>query len=81
MSDIIPGDIVAVNVQTVGRREGLVIGQHTDYAGRVILEVQFEPGEYYHAWYPTVTRIRRTTYYHHAPPVQRTRTIEKHIYY
>jgi hypothetical protein len=27
-----PGDIVAVNVQSAGRREGLVIGQHIDYA-------------------------------------------------
>ncbi|KAF9516783.1 hypothetical protein BS47DRAFT_1340414 [Hydnum rufescens UP504] len=79
MSDIIPGDVVAVNVQSVGRREGLVIGQHIDYAGRIILEVQFEPGDYYHAWYPTVTRIRRTTYIH--PPQPRTRTIEKHVYY
>ncbi|KAM5534437.1 hypothetical protein V8D89_011904, partial [Ganoderma adspersum] len=73
-----PGDIVAVSHQT-GRREGLVVGSHVDYAGRQVVEVQLEPGEIYHAWYPTVTRVRRTVSYLPAP--QRKRTIERTIYW
>ncbi|KDQ15416.1 hypothetical protein BOTBODRAFT_31746 [Botryobasidium botryosum FD-172 SS1] len=83
--EIIPGDIVAVNLQHHGRREGLVIGSHYDAAGRHIVEIQFEPGDHYHAWYPTVTRVRRTTYYHpehaHYGHVHRARAIEKHVYW
>ncbi|EJF62255.1 hypothetical protein BD309DRAFT_988862 [Dichomitus squalens] len=76
--DIVPGDIVAVSHQS-GRKEGLVIGSHIDYAGRQIVEVQLEPGEVYHAWYPTVTRVRRTVSY--LPSPQRKRTIERTIYW
>jgi len=58
------GDIVAVRHGIQGRQEGLVIGSHIDYAGRQIIEVQLEPGEIFHAWYPTVTRVRRTISHH-----------------
>ncbi|KAK1229264.1 hypothetical protein PQX77_007686 [Marasmius sp. AFHP31] len=40
--EIIPGDIVAVNHGYGGRREGLVVGSHMDYAGRQIIEVQLD---------------------------------------
>ncbi|KAI0758077.1 hypothetical protein C8Q74DRAFT_1319934 [Fomes fomentarius] len=76
--EIIPGDIVAVQ-HSSGRKEGLVVGSHLDYAGRQIVEVQLEPGEIYHAWYPTVTRVRRTVSY--LPTPQRKRTIERTIYW
>ncbi|RPD66802.1 hypothetical protein L226DRAFT_565587 [Lentinus tigrinus ALCF2SS1-7] len=76
--EIVPGDIVAVQHAT-GKREGLVVGSHVDYAGRQIVEVQLEPGEIYHAWYPSVTRVRRTVSYLPAP--QRKRTIERTIYW
>ena len=93
-----PGDIVAVNHGAYGRREGLVIGSHIDYAvcrllpiligffflmyaplviqGRQVVEVQFEPGEIYHAWYPSVTRVKRTIYTRPKP-----RTVERHVYW
>ncbi|KAH8982430.1 hypothetical protein EDB86DRAFT_3074207 [Lactarius hatsudake] len=74
--DITPGDIVTVNHGAYGRREGLVIGSHIDYAGRQIVEVQFEPGDVYHAWYPSVTRVKRTIYTRPKP-----RTIERHVYW
>ncbi|KAB5595412.1 hypothetical protein CTheo_1089 [Ceratobasidium theobromae] len=78
-TDIIPGDIVAVNVDH-GRREGLVVGHHYDALGRHIVEVQLEGyPSYYHAWYPTVTRIRRTTTYHQ--PAVRYRHVDRHVYY
>ncbi|KAF5366515.1 hypothetical protein D9757_012177 [Collybiopsis confluens] len=48
--DILPGDIVAVSHGIGGRREGLVIGSHVDYAGRQILEVQLDGADIYHAW-------------------------------
>ncbi|QRV72811.1 hypothetical protein RhiJN_00825 [Ceratobasidium sp. AG-Ba] len=77
-SDIIPGDIVAVNVQHT-RREGLVVGHHYDALGRHIVEVQIDGyPDYYHAWYPQVTRIRRSTVVH-AP--QRYRQVERHVYW
>ncbi|OCH94545.1 hypothetical protein OBBRIDRAFT_722559 [Obba rivulosa] len=74
-----PGDIVAVQHGQYGKKEGLVVGTHIDYAGRQILEVQLEPGEIYNAWYPTVTRVKRTISY--TRPVKNTRTIERHIYW
>ncbi|KAF8317820.1 uncharacterized protein EI90DRAFT_3133577 [Cantharellus anzutake] len=55
MSDVLTGDIVSVNLPTVGHREGRVIGQHIDYAGRLIVQVQFEPGNYYNAWWDAFT--------------------------
>ncbi|KAI0650373.1 hypothetical protein C8Q79DRAFT_943353 [Trametes meyenii] len=78
--DIVPGDIVAVQHSISGRREGLVVGSHVDYAGRQIVEVQLEPGEIYHAWYPTVTRVRRTIQYTRPAPAHK-RTIERTIYW
>ncbi|KJA29563.1 hypothetical protein HYPSUDRAFT_31482 [Hypholoma sublateritium FD-334 SS-4] len=74
---IVPGDIVAVRHGIKGRQEGLVIGSHFDYAGRQIVEVQLD-GELYHAWYPTVTRVRRTVSYSHP---ERRRTIERRVYW
>jgi len=74
--EIIPGDIVSVNHGAYGRREGLVIGSHIDYAGRQVVEVQFEPGEVYHTWYPSVTRVKRTIYTRPKP-----RTVERHVYW
>jgi len=83
--EIVPGDIVAVNHGTLGRKEGLVVGSHIDYAGRQVVEIQFEPGDLYSAWYPQVTRVRRTISY--TRPVQnhvqkhQQRTIERHVYW
>jgi hypothetical protein len=97
-----PGDIVAVNHGGYGRREGLVVGSHFDYAvrpsshphqskitpspliyasrvllqGRQVVEIQFEPGDIYHAWYPSVTRVKRTIYTRPKP-----RTVERHVYW
>ncbi|OAX43274.1 hypothetical protein K503DRAFT_796496 [Rhizopogon vinicolor AM-OR11-026] len=52
-SEIIAGDIVAVNHDRYGRQEGLVVGSRVDFAGRQILEVQLEASnEIYQAWYP-----------------------------
>ncbi|KAH7916242.1 hypothetical protein BJ138DRAFT_1108891 [Hygrophoropsis aurantiaca] len=80
--EITPGDIVAVNHDRYGRREGLVVGQYTDYAGRQILEVQIEPNEIYQAWYPTVTRVRRTvSYTRPTVPKIRERAVERRIYW
>ncbi|KAI0775874.1 hypothetical protein BD413DRAFT_610595 [Trametes elegans] len=85
--DILPGDVVAVQHAISGRREGLVVGSHIDYAGRQIVEVQLDPGEVYHAWYPTVTRVRRTVSYNSRPPAvpliapAHKRTVERHIYW
>nr|GAT59054.1 predicted protein [Mycena chlorophos] len=76
--DILPGDIVAVTHNSV-RREGLVVGAHIDYAGRQILEVQMDAGEVYNAWYPSVTRVRRTVSYAR-PSLGRSRTVERRIY-
>ncbi|KAF5371287.1 hypothetical protein D9758_004245 [Tetrapyrgos nigripes] len=76
-----PGDIVAVNHAMSGRREGLVVGSHIDYLGRQIIEVQLE-NELYHAWYPTVTRVKRIAYRHPTiQPVRTTRTIERRIFF
>ncbi|KAI9508143.1 hypothetical protein F5148DRAFT_1284400 [Russula earlei] len=74
--DITPGDIVTVNNGVYGRREGLVIGSYYDYLGRQIVEVQFEPGDVYRAWYPSVTRVKRTIYTRSKP-----QTIERHVYW
>ncbi|CAE6523437.1 unnamed protein product [Rhizoctonia solani] len=77
VTDIIPGDVVAVNVDH-SRREGLVVGHHYDALGRHIVEVQLDGyPNYYHAWMPTVTRVRRTTTYQPA----RYRSVERHVYY
>ncbi|KAK0491557.1 hypothetical protein IW261DRAFT_1438320 [Armillaria novae-zelandiae] len=78
--EIIPGDIVAVQHAYSGRREGLVIGSHVDYAGRQIVEVQLDGGEMYQAWYPTVTRVKRTISYSR-PSYVKPRTIERRIYW
>ncbi|KIP06163.1 hypothetical protein PHLGIDRAFT_19521 [Phlebiopsis gigantea 11061_1 CR5-6] len=77
---ILPGDIVAVNHGIYGRKEGLVVGSHVDYAGRQVVEVQLEPGEVYHAWYPSVTRVRRTTTYL-SPAPHKVRTVERRVYW
>jgi len=74
---IAPGDIVAVRHGAYGRREGLVIGSHIDYAGRQIVQVQLEPGNIYNAWYPSVTRVKRTISYH---PHKQAR-IERRVYW
>ncbi|KAF8806178.1 hypothetical protein BYT27DRAFT_7191493 [Phlegmacium glaucopus] len=76
---ITPGDIVAVRHGTKGRQEGLVVGSHFDYAGRQIIEVQLD-SELFHAWYPTVTRVRRTIAYGR-PALDRRRTIERRVYW
>ncbi|XP_006456853.1 hypothetical protein AGABI2DRAFT_78494 [Agaricus bisporus var. bisporus H97] len=76
--EIVPGDLVAVRHGIKGRQEGLVVGSHIDYAGRQIIEVQLE-NEVYHAWHPTVTRVKRVVSYSH--PVPRARTIERRIYW
>ncbi|KAK7696128.1 hypothetical protein QCA50_000773 [Cerrena zonata] len=76
---IVPGDIVTVN-NGQGRREGMVVGSHMDYAGRQIVEVQLEPGNVYHAWYPTVTRVKRTISYSGATP-HKARTVQRTIYW
>ncbi|KIJ69904.1 hypothetical protein HYDPIDRAFT_171856 [Hydnomerulius pinastri MD-312] len=78
--DITPGDIVAVNHDRYGRKEGLVVGSFTDFAGRQILEVQLEANEIYQAYYPTVTRVRRTVSYSR-PAVAKQRTVERRIYW
>ncbi|KAF5364134.1 hypothetical protein D9756_000144 [Leucocoprinus leucothites] len=75
--EIVPGDIVAVRHGTKGRQEGLVVGSHVDYLGRQIIEVQLD-AEVYHAWYPTVTRVKRVV--HHSVP-RTARTIERRIYW
>lgn len=77
--EIIPGDIVAVQHGQYGKTEGLVVGSHYDYAGRQIVEVQLEPGNVYHAWYPTVTRVKRTISY--SNPVPKHRTLQRTIYW
>ncbi|KAI6130271.1 hypothetical protein EDD16DRAFT_1078026 [Pisolithus croceorrhizus] len=77
--EITPGDIVSVNHDRYGRKEGLVVGSFTDSVGRQILEVQLEAGELYRAWYPTVTRVRRTVTY--TRPVTKQRTVERQIYW
>jgi len=75
--DLLPGDVVSVNVGNGNKREGLVIGSQVDHLGRQVVEVQFErPGEYYKTWYPYVTRVRRAAYA--APYLPRT---ERHIHY
>jgi len=79
--EITPGDIVAVNHDRYGRKEGLVVGSFTDPVGRQILEVQLEPNEIYQAWYPTVTRVRRTVSYVRPPPTVKQRTVERRIYW
>jgi len=88
--EIVPGDIVAVNHGPYGRKEGLVIGSSVDYAGRQVVEVQFEPGELYKAWYPYphVRRIRRTISYGshnngnaNGAVVTKPRTVERLLYW
>ncbi|KDR84235.1 hypothetical protein GALMADRAFT_236919 [Galerina marginata CBS 339.88] len=76
---IAPGDVVAVRHGMKGRQEGLVIGSHIDYAGRQVIEVQLD-GEVYHAWYPSVTRVRRTISYTRPTP-NRHRTIDRRVYW
>ncbi|THG93653.1 hypothetical protein EW145_g8318 [Phellinidium pouzarii] len=76
--DIVLGDIVAVNHGMYGRKEGLVVGSTIDYAGRQVVEIQFEPGEVYKTWYPNVRRVRRTVSY--SNPVKH-RAIERTIYW
>ncbi|KAH6908109.1 hypothetical protein BKA70DRAFT_291259 [Coprinopsis sp. MPI-PUGE-AT-0042] len=78
---IAPGDIVAVRHGVKGRQEGLVVGSHVDYAGRQILEVQLDNEPVvYNAWYPSVTRVRRTVYTR--PTIAATRrTVERRIYW
>ncbi|KIJ57177.1 hypothetical protein M422DRAFT_23275 [Sphaerobolus stellatus SS14] len=75
---IIPGDYVVVS--RYGSREGLVIGSHYDSLGRHILEVEFEPRNVYHAYYPTVTRVRRTTTYYTTIP-ERRNIVERRVYW
>jgi len=77
--EITPGDLVAVNHDRYGRKEGLVVGSFTDFAGRQILEVQLEANEIYQAWYPTVTRVKRTVSY--TRPALKQRTVERRIYW
>ncbi|KAF9527984.1 hypothetical protein CPB83DRAFT_855124 [Crepidotus variabilis] len=89
---IAAGDIVAVRHGVRGRQEGLVVGSHVDYAGRQIIEVQLD-AEVYHAYYPTVTRVRRVVSYAptYAPTYtptyvkaiapNRVRTIERRVYW
>ncbi|KAH0839789.1 hypothetical protein J3R83DRAFT_733 [Lanmaoa asiatica] len=79
--EITPGDIVAVNHDRYGRKEGLVVGAFTDGLGRQILEVQLEANEIYQAWYPTVTRVRRTVSYSRPAPALKQRTVERRIYW
>jgi len=79
--EITPGEIVAVNHDRYGRREGLVVGSFTDSIGRQILEVQLEANEIYQAWSPTVTRVRRTVSYSRPAPVVKQRTVERRIYW
>ncbi|KAF8165846.1 hypothetical protein B0H34DRAFT_253397 [Crassisporium funariophilum] len=76
---ITPGDIVAVRHGIYGRQEGLVIGSHIDYAGRQVIEVQLD-SEVYHAWYPQVTRVKRTIAYSR-PSIDRRRTVERRVYW
>ncbi|KAK2465902.1 hypothetical protein APHAL10511_001543 [Amanita phalloides] len=78
--EIQTGDVVAVT-NGLGRVEGLVIGSHVDYLDRQIIQVQLER-EVYHAWRPTVTRVKRTVRTTMSPvsPL-RTRTIERKIYW
>ncbi|KAF7332597.1 F-box domain-containing protein [Mycena kentingensis (nom. inval.)] len=81
--EITPGDIVAVTHNQV-RREGIAIGSHIDYSGRQILEVQMDAGEVYNAWYPSVTRVRRTVSYvrpSYSYSPSRGRTIERRVYW
>ncbi|KAF8644273.1 hypothetical protein AX16_008575 [Volvariella volvacea WC 439] len=77
--EIQPGDIVAVHHGVSGRQEGLVVGSHYDYAGRQIVEVQLDGGSVYHAYYPTVTRVKRTVQYTRPRPA--VRTVERRIYW
>ncbi|KAN0128583.1 hypothetical protein V8E53_013628 [Lactarius tabidus] len=74
--DIVPGDVVSVNYGNHGRREGLVIGSHTDHLGRHVVEVQLDHGEIYQTWYPSVTRVKRTIYTRPRP-----RTVERSVYW
>ncbi|KAH9854965.1 hypothetical protein C2E23DRAFT_816296 [Lenzites betulinus] len=79
--DIVPGDVVAVSNGGT-RQEGLVIGSHIDYAGRQVVEVRLDgSGEVYNAWYPSVTRVRRTIQYTRPSPQHHKRTIERTIYW
>jgi len=77
--EIVPGDIVAVHHGNYGRKEGLVIGSYTDFAGRQIVAVQLD-SEVYNAWYPTITRVKRTISVAR-PAANRQRTIERRIYW
>ncbi|KIY70349.1 hypothetical protein CYLTODRAFT_488150 [Cylindrobasidium torrendii FP15055 ss-10] len=84
-SDIIAGDVVQVN-NGLSRKEGIVVGNHYDYLGRQIVEVQLDTHEVYNAWYPTVTRVRRTVSYPKAPvaiapppSVRRATTVERRV--
>ncbi|TEB32206.1 hypothetical protein FA13DRAFT_1791033 [Coprinellus micaceus] len=72
MSDyeyIAAGDVVTVRHGIKGNAEGLVVGSHIDYA------------EVYHAWYPTVTRVRRTVYTRPTIAPARYKTVERRIYW
>ncbi|KAF8621909.1 hypothetical protein AX15_007404 [Amanita polypyramis BW_CC] len=79
--EIAPGDIVAVRHGTKGRQEGLVVSSYYDNKNRQIIEVQLE-SEVYHAWYPSVTLVRRTV--RSAAGINspfRKRTVERRIYW
>ncbi|KAH8834370.1 hypothetical protein DL96DRAFT_1580342 [Flagelloscypha sp. PMI_526] len=78
-NDIQPGDIVAVRHGAAGKKEGLVVGSHIDYAGRTVLEIQLDEGTYYNAWYPSVTKVRRTISYHRPSLAAPRRTIERRV--
>jgi hypothetical protein len=65
-----------------GNAEGLVVGSHFVYAGRQVVEVQLDGlPEVYHAWYPTVTRVRRTVYTRPTIAPARYKTVERRIYW
>jgi len=73
--DFIPGEVVSVQSPT-GYQEGIVVGSRYDYAGRQVVEVRLGTGNIYHAWYPTVTRVKRTIYTRPQP-----HTVERHVYW
>ncbi|KIY47146.1 hypothetical protein FISHEDRAFT_45888 [Fistulina hepatica ATCC 64428] len=79
--DVQLGDIVSVNNGISGYKEGLVVGSYSDWAGRQILEVQLEPGNVYHAWYPTVTRVKRVVSVNRPATLPRSRTVQRTVYW
>ncbi|KAI5987779.1 hypothetical protein EDC04DRAFT_2821557 [Pisolithus marmoratus] len=95
--EITPGDIVSVNHDRYGRKEGLVVGSFTDSVGRQILEVQLEAGEMYRAWYvcfvPVILPYHPCLVYRYPTvtrvrrtvtytrPITKQRTVERQIYW